>query len=222
MIYEATVPMRRTLKDIAVVEPTAPWPEPALPRPEVPPADSPVPATILPSREEIEVLERLHERLDDLTQDLWAQQRQRLTEMQRVAVELAVAIASRLIHQRIEEGDLGVQNLVRQVAERLEPQDALTVYLHPADLSLLQQQVEPGQQWFPGEGKLKLAVDESLSRGDCRAETGDMSLLLKLDKQLEDVRKHLLDVLPEVDVEQRKPQPGDRQLRRFPERRHIA
>src|SRR5438552_14778245 len=124
--------------------------------------------------------------------------------MQQVAIELAVAIASRLLHQRIEAGDFAVENLVRQVTERLEPQEALTVYLHPADLALLKQQGQTGAKWHPGEGKLKLVGDDSLSRGDCRAETGDMSLLLKLDKQLEEMRKHLLNALPEAEIEQRK------------------
>jgi flagellar biosynthesis/type III secretory pathway protein FliH len=224
MIFEATVPMQKKLKGVALVEPASSW----TPR-ELSSGAAPEPSMAVlrsgvarSNREEAEILERLQENLDELSQELWEQQRQRLAEMQRVAVELAVAIASRLLHQRIEQGDLAVENLVRQVAERLEPQEALTVYLHPTDLALLQQQGQDAQDWHPNEGKLKLVGDPSLCRGDCRAETGDMSLLLSLDKQLEEVRKHLLNVLPDADVEQRNNLTGDRQLRRYPERRHTA
>lgn len=222
MIYEATVPMRMKLKGIALVERTSPWPEPELTPLEIPLSTVSSANGARPKREEVELLERLQLNLDELTQELLGQQRQRLAEMQRVAVEVAVAIASRLLHQRLEQGDLAVESLVRQVAERLETHEALTVYLHPADLALLVQQGEAGQPWLPGEGKLKLVADEALKRGDCRAETGDMSLCLNLDKQLDEVRKHLLEALPDADVDRRKGPPGDRQLRRFPDRRHIA
>ncbi len=222
MIYEATVPMRRQLKGVTLVEPAAFWPEPDVPPREPLSATPPEQNETSASPEEIEILERLQANLDELTQDLWAQQRQRLAEMQRVAIELAVAIASRLLHQRIERGELAVEGLVRQVAERLEPKEALTVYLHPTDLASIQRQGTTDPDWLPGHGKLKLAADEALGRGDCRAETGDLSLVLNLDQQLEEVRKHLLDVLPEADVEQRKELASDRPLRRYPERRHIA
>ena len=193
------------------------------PLPEVaPPAPPSEPASHGPSPEEIGLLERLLANFDELTSDLHSQQRQRLAEMQRVAVEVAVAVASRLIHQRIEAGDVAVQSLVRQVAERLESRETLTVYLHPADLALLEQQAGDCQRLIPGEGSLKLIADASLNRGDCRAETGDMNLVLRIDQQLEEMRKHLLDILPDAEVEQRRAQPGDRQLRRFPDRRHIA
>ena len=190
----------------------------AAPAPE--PAPEPAPAAV--AREDIELLERLLTNFEDLTDDLHAQQRQRLAEMQRVAIEVAVAVASRLVHQRLEAGDVAVEGLVRQVAERLEPKETLTIYLHPADLALLEQRAKDCQRLLPGAGRLKLMADAALQRGDCRAETGDMSLLLQVDKQLDEMRKHLLDTLPDAEIEQRRAQPGDRQLRRFPDRRHIA
>ncbi len=224
MIFNATIPLGKRLVGVALGGDPTVGPTPAAPLPPVvpQPPPPPEPAPVAPNREEIEVLERLLTNFEDLTHDLRAQQSQRLAEMQRVAIEVAVAVASRLVHQRIEAGDLAVQNLVRQVAERLEPKETLTIHLHPADLALLERQVEDYQRLLPGEGRLKLVADSNLSRGDCRAETGDMSLILQVDKQLDEMRRHLLDILPDAEIEQRRAQPGDRHLRRFPERRHIA
>ncbi len=78
MIYEATVPMRRQLKGVTLVEPAAFWPEPDVPPREPLSATPPEQNETSASPEEIEILERLQANLDELTQDLWAQQRQRL------------------------------------------------------------------------------------------------------------------------------------------------
>lgn len=213
MIFDATIPLPKRLAGIAVGD--GPQHEPA---PTAAPAPAPAPA----DRESAELLERLLTSFEDLTHELHAQQRQRLAEMQRVAIEVAVAVASRLVHERLDAGDVAVEGLVRQVAERLEPKETLTIHLHPADLALLEQRAKDCQRLLPVAGRLRLMADAGLRRGDCRAETGDMSLLLQVDKQLEEMRKHLLDTLPDAEIEQRRPQPGDRQLYRFPDRRHIA
>ena len=57
--------------------------------------------------------------------------------MQKLAVELAVAIASRLLHDQIQAGDYPVENLVRTVVERLDTPQPVTVFLHPEDLAAL-------------------------------------------------------------------------------------
>jgi hypothetical protein len=223
VVFEATIPVGKRLLGIAVGD--GPILEIAPPATAATPVAAPIPEPEPPrgpSGEDIAFMERLLANFEELTNDLRAQQRQRLVEMQRVAIEVAVAVASRLVHQRLEAGDFSVDGLVRQVAERLEAKDALTIHLHPADLSLLEKQAGDCRRLLPGDGNLKLIADASLNRGDCRAETGDMSLVLKVDQQLDEMRKHLLDILPDAEIEQRRAQAGDRQLRRFPDRRHIA
>ena len=213
MTFDATIPLAKRLAGIALGDSRDHEPAPPAP---------PEPVPTAAEREDVELLERLLTNFEDLTHELHAQQRQRLAEMQRVAIEVAVAVASRLVHERLDAGDVAVEGLVRQVAARLEPKETLTIYLHPADLTLLEQRAKDCQRLLPGAGHLKLMPDAALRRGDCRAETGDMSLLLQVDKQLEEMRKHLMDTLPDAEIEQRRAQPGDRQLRRFPDRRHIA
>jgi flagellar biosynthesis/type III secretory pathway protein FliH len=68
--------------------------------------------------------------------------------------------------------------------------------------------------------ELRLVADPALARGDCRAETGDVAVLANLDEHLAEIRRDLLQALPEAEVERRRG--GERALRRFPERRHTA
>ena len=59
-------------------------------------------------------------------------------EMEAAAVELAMAVASRLIHKAIDAEAFGVEELVHELTARLEGDRAVTVFLHPEDLKLLQ------------------------------------------------------------------------------------
>jgi flagellar biosynthesis/type III secretory pathway protein FliH len=108
-------------------------------------------------------------------------------EMEAAAVELATALASRLIHKAIDADAFGVQELVHELTARLEGDRAVTVFLHPEDLKLLQRRApESG-----GDRAIQLKADAALGRGDCRAVSGDVSLISQLRVQMADLNDHL-------------------------------
>ena len=160
--------------------------------------------------------------LGEVATDLQQQQSQRLEEMQQVAVELAVAIALRLVHERIEAGDYAVETLIRQAVETLKTTQQVTIYLHPQDLALLENRLAKAHPPAADLVKLRLVGDPLLGRGDCRAEAGDTGVLAQVQEQLAGIRKHLLEKLPEATLDRRRPLPADRPLKRFPDRRHTA
>lgn len=243
MVYEAAISFRAGLLGVALADPSTRFdPVPTvlgeLPLPpddlSLPPAKLPSPpAAVAPTtsceaeldeavakqiQEEREAVERTLAHMTDVAHELKAQQRQRLTEMQQLAVELAVAIAGRLVHDRIEAGDFAVETLVHQVVERLETKQAVTVYLHPADIALLERRLGEGQALFPNNAEVRLAADDSLNRGECRAETGDVSVLSRLEEQLATIRQRLLGSLADAEIERRK---AGQNLRLFPDRRQT-
>jgi flagellar biosynthesis/type III secretory pathway protein FliH len=108
-------------------------------------------------------------------------------EMEAAAVELATALASRLIHRAIDADAFGVQELVHELTARLDGDRAVTVFLHPEDLKLLQRRApESG-----GDRTIPLKADSALGRGDCRAVSGDVSAVSQLRAQLADLHDHL-------------------------------
>jgi len=167
-------------------------------------------------REAIEcVLRNLHEAAAFLR----SQQQEHLEEMQRLAVELAVAIASRLLHDQIQSGDYPVETLVRKVVERLDTPQPVTVFLHPADLALLKQRLGEGRTIFPESAEVQLRSDAALARGDVRAQAGDISVLADLEEQLKDIRGTLQETLSVAAAESDKDGP---KLRPFEEKRQSA
>lgn len=227
MLYQKTIRFAKPIQTVVLVDPKAPVgkvppakaPEPLSPPVSRPPQPvAPPPPTITPA--ERQQLEEVMGRLMDLGQTLHEQQRQRLQEMQEVAVELAVAIASRLIHENIDRGAFGVDAMIRQVVAQLESEHPVTVYLHPNDLALLHKRLGDAKLMTANHTEVRLAADATLKRGDCRAETGDVHLLSQLEDHLVEIRKGLLHNLPIAEVERRNGSISG--LKRFPDRRQTA
>jgi flagellar assembly protein FliH len=222
MIHEAAIPFLVGPRRVMLADSTAPTEPPRVADPPAPAVDpeevSRQARAEQEAREERERLEMALDALVDAARDIRAGQRGRLEEMQRVAVELSVAIASHVLCARIEAGDFPMENLVRAAVKRLEPRQAVTVYLHPDDLALLERRTAEEPLLAVDGGELRLVGDPALARGSCRAETGDVAVMANLEEHLAEIRRDLLLALPGAEVERRQ----DRGLRRFPERRHTA
>jgi hypothetical protein len=210
MHYQTTIPFARAIRDVVLVSASVPLPFGPPIRPEAF-ADLQVPATVppehSPSPAEVEDRQKIDQLLIGLTElgrDLRQQQQQRLREMQQAAIELAVAVASRLVHAQIAAGDYPIENLVRHVVNQLGAPQAVTVVLNPADLALLKRRLgdEPLLEDNPN---ICLLGDPTLNRGDCRAETADVHLLAQLEEQINELRETLLRSLPESEADRHNP-----------------
>ena len=170
---------------------------------------------------EREGIERVLASMTEAAHNFDSRKRQLLAEMQQVAIELAVAVAGHLVHEKIQASEFPIENVVRQVVEHLGAKQPVKVRLHPDDLALLAQRLGDSPL-ATSAADVELVPDATLSRGDCRAEAGEVSMLSQLDVQLADLRRHLLGSLGHAEIERRKAQTGDRGLRRFPDRRQTA
>ena len=72
------------------------------------------------------------------------------------------------------------------------------------------------------ECAIRLQADPAMQCGDCRAESGDVSIAYHLKDQLAEIRDHLLQGLEGAEIERRRTPPADKVLRRFPDRRATA
>lgn len=224
--FEVAIPFHRRLLGVALVDADGLL-EPVRPSrldlnrqladDDLPRAESPDPVLL----QERQAVETVLANLEQLGSDLRAQQRQRLKEMQLVAVELALAVASHLVQKQLARNEFPIEQLVARVVERLAPQQPATLFLNPDDLSLLTaRREEAGHEFLNANPDIRLLTDASLAPGDCRAETGDLTITSRLEEQLNELRAGLLETLPEAENERRKARPTT--IRRFPDRRHTA
>ena len=185
MTFEKRIALPAKVRDVIVGGPTTT------------PAPVPPPAMIAAASEaaERERIERILGSLRDAVSNLRHRESEYLHAMQKLTMELSVAIASKLLHEQIETGDFPIERLVRQVTERLESRQAIAVHLHPADLTLLKKRT--GGELFPSNVEIEFVADPSLARGDCKASAGDVTVLANLEDQLADIRRRLLRSVPE-------------------------
>jgi flagellar assembly protein FliH len=215
--YEIAIPFSRAIRGVVRVDPTAPLPPPVIPavtppRPTAEQEQEVARAAQARAEQEKrwqvehEAIQRTLKALTDAVQGLEAQQRQRLGELQRMAIELSVAIASRLVHETLQVGDFAVEALVRKAVAKLEARGVVTVRLNPEDVALLEQRLK-GQPLLPENADVHLVADPALARGNCRAEAGDILVTSQWEAQLEEIRQHLLRSVGNANAGPRTAQP---------------
>lgn len=158
--------------------------------------------------------------LNEAAESLISSRNELLGEMQQAAVELALAVAMRVTYDKLQTDRFAIEELVQAVVARVAPAKAVQVRMHPDDLALLHRRSEAGQLQQLAE--MQFIPDTTLGRGDCVVDAGDVSFDSCLEEQLDGLRRHLLRNINDAQVERRKAATGDRELRRFPDRRQTA
>src|SRR5438309_223349 len=115
MTVERRITLPSKLREIVVVDsPAKVGPPPVVRTPSAALVSA---ASDTAERQHIEsILNSLRETVNGLR----SREAEYLHAMQRLTMELSVAIASRLLHEQIETGSFPIETLVREVAQRLE------------------------------------------------------------------------------------------------------
>ena len=114
-------------------------------------------------------------------------------EVQVTTIELAHAIASKLVFEEIDEDRFPIANLVHEVVSRLESSEKAVVRLHPDDLALVQEIPTIGNA--DSEKSIQFVADNTLARGDCKAKAGEIMVAYELNRQVEEIRRELLSTV---------------------------
>lgn len=185
MRHVRAIPLPARLSAVALGAAVAP---PAPPEPEPEPAPPP-PEPVALDHERVQAL---LDRLSSVVADLADKQRTPLDEIQQAAVELGMAVAERLIYERIRAGEFGIEAIVQATLDRFPPQASVTVYLHPDDLALLQQRLGEAGDSFFGACRIERIADTAIPRGDCKAQAGELMVWSALRRSLAELREQLL------------------------------
>ena len=193
MQYELTIPFRSPLRAVTFADAKA---EPA--RVPTPPASSPPPLEnhrrperdTQPDEEAAikNVLDGVRRSLSQLQSDNLA----RVDELQRFAIDLAVTIASRLIHAKIEAGEFGLEAMIRDASNCLTGKQPVDIRLHPEDARLLEARVPSLATLLPNRLAGALIGDDSIRRGEARLQAGDVTVESLWRTQLDEIHQHML------------------------------
>ncbi|MGH7168673.1 MAG: FliH/SctL family protein [Gemmataceae bacterium] len=177
-------------RDIVSASPALPLPSVPVVAAKPPPRPAPDPAAI--QREERQAIEKTLAQLRRAVEQLGTRYDAMAVEMRQAAVELAIAVAGRVVFDKLQAGDFPIEEMVRQAAARLPAAPAVTVYLHPEDGELLQRRLTDNELSSVRGSEPRFETDPSLRRGSCRAEAGEIHVLADLANQLAELRQQLL------------------------------
>lgn len=185
-------PLRRSISRPTEVDADTPVGIANSPRtPAAPPTDlwvTEIGAQLSADRKAIDtVLGSLTAAVDGLQQ----QHTERIGEWRAAAVELAVTIAAKLLHERIAADEFNLEGMVRDMAGEMAGDDVVSVRLNPHDLELLEKRLD-GQPLLSGPTDPQLVADHTLARGECRVEGRSSVSLSNLPRQLGQIREDLL------------------------------
>ena len=126
-----------------------------------------------------------------------------LTESRLAVIELAVAIAQRVVHRAIQLDATIVEDQMRDMLRLVAAPATLIVRIHPDDEELVREAIPIIRSELPGGIHVRLVTDSSMSRGSCIARTlGGASIDASLETQLDRI---VHDLLPDRSAE---PGPG--------------
>ncbi len=179
------------------------------------------------------VLDHLGESVEEFEQ----RRQSMIGELQTVAVEIAVAVASKLVFHELKDAESIALPLVKQLVENLDQRFQCKVWLNPDDLTIIEdsQQIDresgaasiDGSTDSVGNGHSKtdniiFIGDPKLARGDCKIDNGSDSLISSIQSKLSEIRHQLIESLQDAEVERRRSENANRGIRRFPNRRAVG
>lgn len=131
----------------------------------------------------------------------FAQQREHfLTQSRHAVIELAVAIAQRVVHRTVELDPTVVEDQLRDMLSLVAAPATLIVRVHPDDEALVRDALPAIKSALPSGLHIRLVSDSTVSRGSCLARTlSGASIDASLETQLDRV---VADVLPDRENQQ--------------------
>lgn len=124
----------------------------------------------------------------------------RLVQARQVAVELALTITAKIIHQQLTDDTYPIESMVREMIANLADDRPMTVALNPDDIAMLTRRLK-GQPLIADDAvEPRIVGDATLGRGNCRVEGRHHQLFLDLANQLAEVKNQVLRSLGHVGV----------------------
>ena len=145
-----------------------------------------------------------------------------MSELQQIAVELAILAASHVIYAELDRESLGVEELVAKAISQLPLQEVAAIRLNPGDLQRLQTQLVEGP--VPWDEKIiQLVPDATIQAGGLRLETVTGRIVLSdVESRLAEIREQWMENIDDTKIERRRVSGDAQPVRRFPDRRETA
>ncbi|NEX78044.1 flagellar assembly protein FliH [Bacillus thermocopriae] len=141
------------------------------------------------------------EQAQQLLEQAYEQKAKIISEAEPFLLELSTAIASQIIKQELTDHPEAFLELVKQHILRFKEKESITVCVHPDDFEWIQGQRAHLNAVVNGETEIKILPDHSVSAKGCVIRTAYGSIDARIDTQMEEIKKVLLEARREQESE---------------------
>ncbi len=113
----------------------------------------------------------------------------------RQIVELALAVAGKVLAREIDENPLVMLPIVTEALQKVRDQAQVVVRVNPAHYPLLLEARSDLQRMMGGQQSITILADQSLGAADCVLETGNGTVDARLETQLALLRQRLEELV---------------------------
>jgi flagellar assembly protein FliH len=121
--------------------------------------------------------------------DLGELHRQTCREVEADLVQLALAVARKIVGRDVSIGPDVVTRIIRQALGQVEHAGRITIKLNPADLELLADIKPQLLSGLPEAGRAAFDADEGIARGGCLIETDGGEVDARIERQFQVVEE---------------------------------
>jgi len=106
-------------------------------------------------------------------------------------IELACAIAGRIVREEVDRNDEVVLRIVQKAIDLATEKEKLVIRLNPADIEWVRQHCHQLQASHDDLGELCLEEDPRIEQGGCVIETETGNVDARLERQMEEIERDL-------------------------------
>ncbi len=117
-----------------------------------------------------------------------------IASSERKIVELAMAVAERLIYNQLDAAPETVTSIVRETMNMLNGGEHVDLYVNPADLALCLDYSDALKEEFKEITRLEVLPDPEMPRGSCRIESESGVAEYLIDEEKEQLKAMLLKI----------------------------
>jgi len=115
--------------------------------------------------------------------------RQTCRDVEADLVQLALAVARKIVGRDVSLGPDAVTRIIREALTRVEHAGRITIKLNPADLELLADIKPQLLSGLPEAGRAVFEADEGIARGGCLIETDEGEVDARIERQFQVVEE---------------------------------
>jgi len=146
-----------------------------------------------PENVDTQAVQQMLATLGRMVEEFHARQKRSAKDIAQMTVELAVAMAERLLKTHIDADRQRLDRIAQHALERASATESFTIRANPQDIALLERQLAEATDADAPRSALKLVGDATYARGQMKFEADDWLVEWDTARSLAELRNALLE-----------------------------